>query len=132
MKQVIEHINRVIISGGGTGGHIFPAIAIANEIKSRNAQVEILFIGAKGKMEMTRIPAAGYDIIGLPISGFQRRFTFSNFLLPFKIIISLIRARRVIKKFKPQLVIGVGGYASGPTLKMAGMLGVPTVIQVGQ
>jgi len=129
MIEATEHINRVIISGGGTGGHIFPAIAIANEIKSRNEKVEILFIGAKGKMEMTRIPAAGYDIIGLPISGFQRRVAISNFILPFKIIISLLKARRAIKRFKPQLVIGVGGYASGPTLKMAGMLGIPTAIQ---
>jgi UDP-N-acetylglucosamine--N-acetylmuramyl-(pentapeptide) pyrophosphoryl-undecaprenol N-acetylglucosamine transferase len=129
MTQAIEHISRVIISGGGTGGHIFPAIAIANEIKSRNEQVEILFVGAEGKMEMTRIPAAGYEIIGLPISGFQRRFTFSNFILPFKIIISLLKARRAIKRFNPQLVIGVGGYASGPTLKMAGLLGIPTAIQ---
>ena len=129
MKLNKKHISRAIISGGGTGGHIFPAIAIANEIKSRNTDAEILFVGAIGKMEMTRVPDAGYEIIGLPISGFQRKLTLSNFLLPFKILISLIKARKVIKKFAPEIVIGVGGYASGPTLKMATLLGIPTVIQ---
>ena len=124
-----KHISRAIISGGGTGGHIFPAIAIANEIKSRNTDAEILFVGSIGKMEMTRVPDAGYEIIGLPISGFQRKLTLSNFLLPFKILISLIKARKVIKKFAPEIVIGVGGYASGPTLKMATLLGIPTLIQ---
>jgi UDP-N-acetylglucosamine--N-acetylmuramyl-(pentapeptide) pyrophosphoryl-undecaprenol N-acetylglucosamine transferase len=122
-------INRAIISGGGTGGHIFPAIAIADEIKKRNPAAEILFVGAIGKMEMEKVPAAGYRIEGLKIAGFQRKFTFSNFLLPFKIVGSLLKARRIIKDFKPQVVIGVGGYASGPTLKMATWLKVPTVIQ---
>jgi UDP-N-acetylglucosamine--N-acetylmuramyl-(pentapeptide) pyrophosphoryl-undecaprenol N-acetylglucosamine transferase len=122
-------INRAIISGGGTGGHIFPAIAIADEIKKRNPTVEILFVGAIGKMEMEKVPAAGYRIEGLKIAGFQRRFALSNFLLPFKIIGSLLKARRIIKDFKPQVVIGVGGYASGPTLKMAAWLKVPTIIQ---
>ncbi len=122
-------IDRVIISGGGTGGHIFPAIAIANEIKKRNTEVKILFIGAKGKMEMTRVPDAGYEIIGLPIAGFQRKFTLSNLLLPFKILVSLLKARKIIKRFAPRIVIGVGGYASGPTLKMASILGIPTVLQ---
>lgn len=122
-------IDRVVISGGGTGGHIFPAIAIADEIKRRNPEVEILFVGAVGKMEMKRVPKAGYSIEGLPIVGLQRKLTFSNFLLPFKLFNSLLKARRIIKNFKPQLVIGVGGYASGPTLKMAQLLGIPTVIQ---
>lgn len=122
-------IQRVIISGGGTGGHIFPAVAIADEIKRRNPQVAILFIGALGKMEMEKVPQAGYEIVGLPIAGFQRNLTLSNFLLPFKLLKSLWMARSVIKKFKPQLAIGVGGYASGPTLQMAQLLGIPTLIQ---
>jgi UDP-N-acetylglucosamine--N-acetylmuramyl-(pentapeptide) pyrophosphoryl-undecaprenol N-acetylglucosamine transferase len=122
-------LERIIISGGGTGGHIFPAIAIADEIKKRNPNVDILFIGAKGKMEMEKVPAAGYKIEGLDILGFQRKLTLSNFALPFKIISSLWKARGIIKKFKPQAVIGVGGYASGPTLQMANMLGIPTLLQ---
>ncbi len=122
-------IQRVIISGGGTGGHIFPAVAIADEIKRRNPQVAILFIGALGKMEMEKVPQAGYEIVGLPIAGFQRKLTLSNFLLPFKVLKSLWMARSVIKKFKPQLAIGVGGYASGPTLQMAQLIGIPTLIQ---
>jgi UDP-N-acetylglucosamine--N-acetylmuramyl-(pentapeptide) pyrophosphoryl-undecaprenol N-acetylglucosamine transferase len=122
-------IERVIISGGGTGGHIFPAIAIADEIKKRNPLAKVLFVGAKGKMEMEKVPQAGYKIEGLEIAGFQRKFTFSNFLLPIKIAKSLLKARKIIKRFKPDLVIGVGGYASGPTLKMAQFIGIPTVIQ---
>jgi UDP-N-acetylglucosamine--N-acetylmuramyl-(pentapeptide) pyrophosphoryl-undecaprenol N-acetylglucosamine transferase len=122
-------LNKVIISGGGTGGHIFPAIAIADEIKRRNPSADILFVGAKGKMEMEKVPAAGYKIEGLTIAGLQRKLTFSNFLLPFKIIKSLLGARSIIKNFKPQVVIGVGGYASGPTLKAATMLGIPTLVQ---
>lgn len=122
-------IERVIISGGGTGGHIFPAIAIADEIKRRNPQVDILFVGANGKMEMEKVPESGYKIIGLNIAGFQRRLTFSNFLLPFKIIGSLLNAYQLIKKFNPQVVIGVGGYASGPTLQAANFLKIPTLIQ---
>lgn len=122
-------LERVIISGGGTGGHIFPAIAIADEIKRRNPGVHILFVGANGKMEMEKVPAAGYQIEGLTIAGFQRRLTFSNFLLPFKIIKSLLKAKSILKKFKPQVVVGVGGYASGPTLKAATMLGIPTLVQ---
>lgn len=129
MSSERKHIAKVIISGGGTGGHIFPAIAIANEIRSRNPKAEILFVGALGRMEMTKVPEAGYEIIGLPISGLQRKLTFSNFLLPFKILKSLFLARKVIKDFQPELVIGVGGYASGPTLKMANLLKVPTLIQ---
>jgi len=122
-------IERVIISGGGTGGHIFPAIAIADEIKRRNPSVEILFVGANGKMEMEKVPQAGYKIKGLDIVGFQRRLTLSNFLLPFKIIASLWNAYKIIKNFKPQVVIGVGGYASGPTLQAATFLAIPTLIQ---
>lgn len=126
---IMKQINRVVISGGGTGGHIFPAIAIADEIKRRNPKVDILFVGAEGKMEMERVPKAGYAIEGLPIVGFQRKFSFSNFLLPFKLVHSLLKARRIIKRFNPQIAIGVGGYASGPTLKVAQLLGIPTVIQ---
>lgn len=122
-------LDRVIISGGGTGGHIFPAIAIADEIKKRNPKAEILFIGAQGKMEMEKVPAAGYRIEGLTIVGFQRKLTFSNFLLPFKIIKSLFKARSILKEFKPQAVVGVGGYASGPTLQVATMLKLPTLVQ---
>jgi UDP-N-acetylglucosamine--N-acetylmuramyl-(pentapeptide) pyrophosphoryl-undecaprenol N-acetylglucosamine transferase len=120
---------RVIISGGGTGGHIFPAIAIANEIKRRDASVEILFVGALGKMEMEKVPAAGYDIIGLPIAGLQRKLTLSNFALPFKLINSLFKAYKIIRSFKPDVVVGVGGYASGPTLRAAIYAGIPTLIQ---
>jgi UDP-N-acetylglucosamine--N-acetylmuramyl-(pentapeptide) pyrophosphoryl-undecaprenol N-acetylglucosamine transferase len=122
-------LKKVIISGGGTGGHIFPALAIADEIKAHFPRCEFLFVGAEGKMEMEKVPQAGYNIVGLPIAGFQRKFTVSNFLLPFKIIKSLLRARRIIKNFRPQVVVGVGGYASGPTLKMAQAIGIPTVIQ---
>jgi UDP-N-acetylglucosamine--N-acetylmuramyl-(pentapeptide) pyrophosphoryl-undecaprenol N-acetylglucosamine transferase len=122
-------IERVIISGGGTGGHIFPAIAIADEIKKRNPETQILFVGATGKMEMEKIPAAGYQIEGLAIAGFQRKISFANLMLPLKIIKSLIKARSIIKRFNPQVVIGVGGYASGPTLQMANLLRIPTVIQ---
>lgn len=122
-------MKRVIISGGGTGGHIFPAVAIADELKKQFPDLEILFIGAEGKMEMEKVPQAGYKIIGLPIVGLQRKLTLKNILLPFKLIRSLQIARKIIKNFKPEIVIGVGGYASAPTLKMASMLGIPTVIQ---
>jgi UDP-N-acetylglucosamine--N-acetylmuramyl-(pentapeptide) pyrophosphoryl-undecaprenol N-acetylglucosamine transferase len=122
-------INRVIISGGGTGGHIFPALAIADEIKKRNPKAEILFIGARGRMEMEKIPQAGYEIIGLPIAGLQRKLTWKNLLLPFKLLRSFYLVFSVIKKFKPELVIGVGGYASGPTLQMAQLLQIPTLLQ---
>ena len=122
-------IKRAIISGGGTGGHIFPALAIANEIMRRNPEAEILFVGALGKMEMEKVPAAGYKIIGLPIAGFQRKLTFSNFILPFKLINSLFKAYKILKNFKPEVVVGVGGYASGPTLRVAIFAGIPTLIQ---
>ncbi|MFN4235150.1 MAG: undecaprenyldiphospho-muramoylpentapeptide beta-N-acetylglucosaminyltransferase [Bacteroidia bacterium] len=120
---------RVIISGGGTGGHIFPAIAIANALKKRMPDAEILFVGAKGKMEMEKVPAAGYKIVGLWISGLQRKLTIKNLIFPIKIISSLIKARKVIKQFKPNVVVGVGGYASGPLLRVATMLGIPALIQ---
>ena len=120
---------RVILSGGGTGGHIFPAVAIANAIKAAAPSAEILFVGAKGRMEMEKVPAAGYPIEGLWISGLQRRLTTDNLMFPFKVISSLFNARKIIKSFKPDVVIGTGGYASGPTLRMASWLGIPTVIQ---
>ena len=122
-------LDRIVLSGGGTGGHIFPAIAIADELKRRNPEAEILFIGAIGKMEMEKVPQAGYKIIGLPIVGLQRKLTLANFALPFKILKSMLIAKRTLKEFKPQVVIGVGGFASGPTLKSATMLGIPTLIQ---
>lgn len=120
---------KAIISGGGTGGHIFPAIAIANALKEQYSDCEILFIGAKGKMEMQKVPQAGYQIIGLPIAGFQRKKLWKNFSLPFKVLYSTIKARRIIKSYAPDVVIGVGGYASGPTLAAAVAKGVPTLIQ---
>ena len=120
---------RVIISGGGTGGHIFPAIAIANAIKEILPDSEILFVGAKGRMEMEKVPAAGYKIEGLWISGIQRRLTYKNFLVPFKIISSLMRSRSIIKNFKPDVVVGVGGYASWAVVKAANYNKIPTLIQ---
>ena len=120
---------RVIISGGGTGGHIFPALSIANKLREINPETEILFVGAEGRMEMEKVPAAGYKIIGLPITGLKRSLAMSNFALPFKVIKSLRMARKTIKSFKPDIAIGVGGYASAPLLWAAGRLGIPTLIQ---
>ena len=120
---------RVIISGGGTGGHIFPALSIANKLKEVNPETEILFVGAEGRMEMEKVPAAGYRIVGLPIAGLQRKLTLSNLALPFKVLKSLSMARKTLKEFKPDIAIGVGGYASAPLLWAAGGLGVPTLIQ---
>ncbi len=120
---------KVIISGGGTGGHIFPALAIADEIKHRIPNAEILFVGAKGKMEMTKVPANGYSIVGLDIQGIQRRLTLKNLWVPFKIIKSMLKAIQILKKMNPTLVIGVGGYASGPLLQAASWLGYPYIIQ---
>lgn len=120
---------KIIISGGGTGGHIFPAVSIANAIKEQHPDAEILFVGAEGRMEMQRVPAAGYPIIGLPVSGFDRKHLFKNFAVLLKLAKSQIKARSIIKNFKPHVAVGVGGYASGPTLKMAGMMGVPTLLQ---
>lgn len=125
----MKALERVIISGGGTGGHIFPAVAIADEIKRRHPEVDILFVGAEGKMEMEKVPAAGYEIVGLPIVGLKRKLALSNFVLPFKVLGSMLKARKIVKNFNPQVAIGVGGYASGPTLKAATMLGVPALIQ---
>jgi UDP-N-acetylglucosamine--N-acetylmuramyl-(pentapeptide) pyrophosphoryl-undecaprenol N-acetylglucosamine transferase len=125
----MKELKKIVISGGGTGGHIFPALAIANEIKKRFPEADILFVGAEGKMEMEKIPAAGYKIVGLPIVGLQRKLTLKNLSLPFKLLKSLSLAKGILKDFKPQVVIGVGGYASGPTLKMAQRLGIPTLIQ---
>lgn len=120
---------RIIISGGGTGGHIFPAISIANAIKEKYPQAEILFVGAEGKMEMQRVPAAGYPIIGLPVNGFDRKHLLNNIAVIAKLIQSQIKARQIIKDFKPHVAVGVGGYASGPILKVAGIMGIPTLIQ---
>jgi UDP-N-acetylglucosamine--N-acetylmuramyl-(pentapeptide) pyrophosphoryl-undecaprenol N-acetylglucosamine transferase len=120
---------RLILSGGGTGGHIFPAIAIANEFKSRHADADILFVGAEGKMEMTRVPEAGYKIIGLPIAGLQRKLTLSNLLLPFKLAKSYYKANSIVKSFNPHAVVGTGGYASGPMLMAANGKGIPTLLQ---
>lgn len=120
---------RVIISGGGTGGHVFPAIAIANEIKKQSPDAEFLFVGAEGKLEMDRVPKAGYPIVGLPIRGFHRKLTLRNLAFPFKLFQSMWKARRVVKKFNPDVAVGVGGYASGPTLQMAAANGIPTLVQ---
>ena len=120
---------RLIISGGGTGGHIFPALAIANEFKYRYPDAEILFVGALGKMEMTRVPEAGYKIIGLWISGLQRKLTLSNLSFPFKLISSYLKARNIIRKFKPHAVIGTGGYASGPIMLASTKNNIPSLIQ---
>ena len=120
---------RVIISGGGTGGHIFPAVSIANAIKELRPDAEILFVGAEGRMEMQRVPDAGYKIIGLPVAGFDRKRLWKNFAVIIKLLRSQWKARRILKEFSPQVAVGVGGYASGPTLKVAGMMGVPTLIQ---
>ena len=124
---------RVIISGGGTGGHIFPAISIANKLKELNPETEILFVGAKGKMEMEKVPAAGYKIVGLPITGLQRKLTVKNILndlsVPFRILESLRKSRSLIKKFKPDVAVGVGGYASAPLLMAATRMGIPSLIQ---
>lgn len=120
---------RIIISGGGTGGHIFPAVSIANAIRELRPEAEILFVGAEGRMEMQRVPDAGYRIIGLPIAGFDRQHLWKNFAVIVKLLRSQWKARRIIKEFRPQVAVGVGGYASGPTLKTAGMMGIPTLIQ---
>lgn len=120
---------RIIISGGGTGGHIFPAIAIANALKSLDAKTEILFVGAKGRMEMEKVPAAGYQIVGLDIQGFQRSGLLKNVLLPFKIIGSVLKSLSIIKNFKPDAVVGVGGYASGPLLYAASLKKIPYLLQ---
>jgi UDP-N-acetylglucosamine--N-acetylmuramyl-(pentapeptide) pyrophosphoryl-undecaprenol N-acetylglucosamine transferase len=120
---------KFILSGGGTGGHIYPAIAIANELKLQFPDAEFLFVGAKDKMEMQKVPQAGYEIKGLWIAGLQRRLTLENMMFPLKLATSLLESRRIIKQFKPNVVIGTGGFASGPLLQAAGIAGIPTVIQ---
>jgi UDP-N-acetylglucosamine--N-acetylmuramyl-(pentapeptide) pyrophosphoryl-undecaprenol N-acetylglucosamine transferase len=120
---------KFILSGGGTGGHIYPAIAIANELKLRFPDAEFLFVGAKDKMEMQKVPQAGYKIKGLWIAGLQRKLSLQNAMFPFKLMNSLWESRRIIKDFKPDVVIGTGGFASGPLLKMANLMNIPTVIQ---
>lgn len=120
---------RAIISGGGTGGHIFPAISIANAIREIAPEAEILFVGAEGRMEMQRVPDAGYQIIGLPVAGFDRKNLFKNVSVIMKLINSQRKARSIIREFRPDVAIGVGGYASGPLLRVAGMMGIPTLLQ---
>lgn len=122
-------MTKIILSGGGTGGHVFPAIAIANAIRKHEPGADILFIGARGRMEMEKVPAAGYPIEGLPVSGFIRRLTWKNLLFPFRLTASLYKAGQILRRFRPDLVIGVGGYASGPTLRIAARRGIPTLIQ---
>jgi UDP-N-acetylglucosamine--N-acetylmuramyl-(pentapeptide) pyrophosphoryl-undecaprenol N-acetylglucosamine transferase len=125
----LQKHKRVIISGGGTGGHIFPAISIANALKKIDPETEILFVGAEGRMEMEKIPAAGYRITGLPVAGIHRSLTLKNFTVLIKLFRSLRMAKKVIKEFRPDVVVGVGGYASGPVLRQAGKMGIPTLIQ---
>jgi len=120
---------RVIISGGGTGGHVFPAISIANALRRIDAETEILFVGASGRMEMEKVPEAGYRIIGLPVEGLKRKFTLKNISVLISFLKSLKMARQIIKEFMPDVAVGVGGYASGPVLRQAGQMGIPTVIQ---
>ena len=123
-------MKRIILSGGGTGGHIYPAVAVAEALKRRyGSDVELLFVGAEGKMEMEKVPALGYNIVGLPILGIQRKFTWKNLTVPFRLISSVLKARKVIRRFRPDAVVGFGGYASGPVLWTAQQMGVPTMIQ---
>ena len=120
---------RLIVSGGGTGGHIFPALSIANAVKAKCPDAEILFVGAENRMEMQRVPAAGYQIVGLPVSGFDRKNLFRNIAVLWRLMKSRRKARRIIREFCPHVAVGVGGYASGPTLKEAGIMGIPTLLQ---
>ena len=120
---------KVIISGGGTGGHIFPAISVANALRRIDPGIEILFVGAEGRMEMEKVPAAGYKIAGLPIRGFIRSLSPENVAVLYKLVKSLFMARKIIREFNPDVVVGVGGYASGPVLRQAGRMGIPTLIQ---
>ena len=122
-------MKRVIVSGGGTGGHIYPAVAVAEALRRRfGEEVEILFVGAEGKMEMEKVPALGYRIVGLPVAGLQRRFDLKNLAVPFKVLKSIRKARRTIRDFGADVVVGFGGYASGPVLWAAQRMGIPTVI----
>lgn len=124
-----QQAKRIIISGGGTGGHVFPAISIANALRKIDPGIEILFVGAEGRMEMEKIPAHGYRIIGLPVAGINRKNLLRNFGVLVRLFKSLVKARRIIKDFKPDVAVGVGGYASGPVLRQAGRMGIPTLIQ---
>ncbi len=126
MKQPEKY--KILMSGGGTGGHIFPAIAIANDLKAKLKDADILFVGARGRMEMEKVPQAGFPIEGLWISGIQRKLTLKNLMFPFKLLDSMIKARRIVKQFQPDAVVGTGGYASGPLLKAAANAGFPTLI----
>ncbi len=128
-KNIAPTPYRIIISGGGTGGHIYPAIAIADKIKEKYPDSEILFVGAKGKMEMEKVPQAGYNIEGLWISGLQRRLTAQNLMFPFKVVSSLMKAAKILKRFKPQVIVGVGGFASGPLIYAGVKKGIPALIQ---
>src|SRR4026207_1829318 len=119
---------KVIIAGGGTGGHIFPAIAIANALKKKDSSIEILFVGAKGKMEMEKVPQAGYKIIGLYIAGYNRSSLLKNILLPFKLAKSFAQVRQILSEFNPHAVVGVGGYSSFPVVRLAQTRGIPTFI----
>lgn len=125
----LQQPKKIVISGGGTGGHIFPAISIANALKKIDSSIEILFVGAIGKMEMEKVPAAGYKIVGLPIRGFQRRFTMQNMSFFYKLFISMMKAKKIIKTFKPDVAVGVGGFASGPLLRAAANAKIPCLIQ---
>jgi len=134
LTKEIKYMNRqkhkrIIISGGGTGGHIFPAISIANALRRIDPETEILFVGAEGRMEMEKVPAAGYKIVGLPVAGFMRSLSPKNISVIFKLVKSLFLASKIIKEFDPDVVVGVGGYASGPVLRQAGKMGIPTLIQ---
>ncbi|MFA6758168.1 MAG: glycosyltransferase, partial [Bacteroidales bacterium] len=128
-KQIDHKPYRIIISGGGTGGHIFPAISIANALKKKEPQCEILFVGASNKMEMEKVPAAGYKITGLPIAGLKRSLSLSNLKLPFTLLKSIRIANKIIREFKPDAAVGVGGYASAPLLRAAGNKAIPYLIQ---
>lgn len=122
-------LRKVILSGGGTGGHIFPAIAIADQLRAKHPEVELLFVGAEGKMEMERVPEAGYAIVGLPIRGMQRKWAWSNFALPFRLAVSLLRSKKLLRQHRPDVVVGVGGYASAAIVRMALQQKIPTLIQ---
>ena len=128
-SMIPQKHKRVIISGGGTGGHIFPAISVANALRRIDPDIDILFVGAEGRMEMEKVPEAGYRIVGLPVSGFRRRFTFENLSVLIKLFRSLGLAKKILKEFNPDVVVGVGGYASGPVLRQAGLMGILTLIQ---
>lgn len=129
MNDNINKAPRVLISGGGTGGHIFPALSIADAVRRRHPKAEILFVGAEDRMEMERVPAAGYAIVGLPVAGFDRKRLWRNISVLVKLVRSMLKARNIVRRFRPDIAVGVGGYASGPTLKAAQRRGIPTLLQ---